>query len=175
MHMHETTDDIAWLQALLDRSYDSAGEHLRSITTPDRRISAADLAPLLQGVQIIDLATVNKDGRPRVGPVDGLFFRGRWYFSSARSSLRHRNLVARPHVSAAHTRGEEMSVVVHGTAHLFTLDDPKHEAFKAYAHEVYVPLYGDAWIELAYGDDIFFANIEPELMFTLRIDNPQLT
>jgi nitroimidazol reductase NimA-like FMN-containing flavoprotein (pyridoxamine 5'-phosphate oxidase superfamily) len=173
--MHETTNDVVWLQALLDRSYEKAGEHLRSITTPERRISAADLIPLLDGVQIIDLATVNRDGRPRVGPVDGLFFRSRWYFSSARSSLRHRNLLARPHVSAAHTRGEQMSVVVHGTAHLFTLDDPKQRAFKDYAHEVYVPRYGDAWIELAYSKDVFFARIEPDAMFTLRIDEPQLS
>lgn len=172
--MHETTDDLAWLQALLDRSYDRAGEHLRSITTPERRISGSDLIPLLDGVQIIDLATVNHDGRPRVGPVDGLFFRAHWYFSSARSSLRHRNLLARPHVSAAHTRGEEMSVVVHGTAHLFTLDDPKQREFKDYAHEVYVPRYGDAWIEMVYGTDVFFARIEPDSMFTLRIDQPQL-
>lgn len=173
--MHETTDDIVWLQALLDRSYHKAGEHLRSITTPERRIGAADLTPLLTGVQIIDLATVNKDGRPRVGPVDGLFYRAHWYFSSARSSLRYRNLLARPHVSAAHTRGEEISVVVHGTADTFTIDDPKHEAFKDYAHEVYVPRYGDDWISLAYSDEVFFARIEPDVMFTLRIDEPQLT
>lgn len=167
--MHETTDDMVWLQALLDRSYERAGEHLRSITTLDRRISAADLVPLLDGVQIIDLATVNSDGRPRVGPVDGLFFRAHWYFSSATSSLRYRNLVARSHVSAAHTRGEEMSVVVHGAARIFAVDDPKHEAFKNYAHEVYVPRYGDAWVSLAYSQEVFFARIEPELMFTLRI------
>ena len=167
--MHETTDDLAWLQALLDRSYARAGEHLRSITTPDRRISAADLTPLLGAVQIIDLATVNRDGRPRVGPVDGLFFRAHWYFSSGRTSLRYRNLVERPQVSAAHTRGEELSVVVHGTAKLFGLEDSSHGGFKAYAHEVYVPLYGDAWLRMAYGDDIFFARIEPELMFTLRV------
>jgi uncharacterized pyridoxamine 5'-phosphate oxidase family protein len=172
--MHETTEVLTWLQSLLDRSYDRAGEHLRSITTPARRITAADLVPLLVGVQIIDLATVNRDGRPRVGPVDGLFFRARWYFSSARSSLRYRNLLARPHVSAAHTRDEEMSVVVHGRAHLFSLDDAEHSAFKEYAHEVYVPLYGDSWIRLAHSPANFFARIDPELMFTVRTDNPEL-
>lgn len=173
--VHETADDLTWLQALLDRSYAGAGEHLRSITTPDRRIGAAELTPLLDGVQIIDLATVTADGRPRVAPVDGLFFRARWYFSSARSSLRYRNLVARPRVSAAHTRGEEMSVVVHGTAHLFTLGDPNQTAFRDYAHEVYVPRYGDAWTSFVYSDDIFFARIEPESMYTFRIDASQLT
>ena len=42
--MHETADDLARLQALLDRSYESAGRHLRSVITPERRLSAADLA-----------------------------------------------------------------------------------------------------------------------------------
>ena len=167
--MRETEEELAWLQALLDRSYGRAGEHLRSITTPERRIPAADLVPLLDGVQIIDVATVTKDGRPRVGPVDGLFFGAHWYFSSARQSLRYRNLVERPQVSAAYTRDEEISVVVHGVAHMFAIDDPAHTAFKDYAHAVYVPRYGDDWIKLAYSADVFFARIEPELMFTLRI------
>lgn len=165
---------MAWLQALLDRSYQAAGEHLRSITTPPRRISAADLIPLLEGIQIIDLATVTRDAEPRVAPVDGLFFRGRWYFSSAKSSLRHRNLLARPRVSAAHTRGEEISIVVHGSAHLFSLDDQEHASFKEYAFEVYVPRYGDGWKSFASSTDIFFARIDPALMFTFRMDQPQL-
>ena len=73
--MHETAEDVAWLQDLLDRSYERAGDHLRSITTPPRRIPAGELGPLLTGVQIIDLATVTARGEPRAGPVDGLFFR----------------------------------------------------------------------------------------------------
>jgi hypothetical protein len=42
--MHETPDDLLALQALLDRSYDVAGPHLRSIITPEPRVSAAELA-----------------------------------------------------------------------------------------------------------------------------------
>jgi hypothetical protein len=33
--MHETRDDLVRLQNLLDDSYAKAGEHLRSIITPD--------------------------------------------------------------------------------------------------------------------------------------------
>ena len=167
--MRETDEDLTWLQSLLDRSYAKAGEHLRSITTPARRIGATDLVSLLDGVQISDLATVTRDGRPRVGPVDGLFFRAHWYFSSARSSLRYRNLAAQSQVSAAYTRGEELSVVVHGSATLFAIEDPEHEDFRRYAHDVYVPRYGDDWKNLAYSPDVFFARIEPEAMFTFRM------
>jgi hypothetical protein len=173
--MHETAEDIAWLQDLLDRSYERAGDHLRSITTPPRRIAAGELGPLLPGVQIIDLATVTTKGLPRVGPVDGLFFRAHWYFSSAKSSLRYRNLMRNPNVSAAHTRGEEISIVVHGKAHAFNIDDPDHAPFKEYAHAVYVPLYGDAWLKFANSPDIFYARIDPALMFTFRmVDQPTL-
>ena len=173
--MHETAEDVAWLQDLLDRSYERAGDHLRSITTPPRRIPAGELGPLLPGVQIIDLATVTTKGMPRVGPVDGLFFRAHWYFSSAKSSLRYRNLMRNPNVSAAHTRGEEISIVVHGQAHPFGLDDPDQTQFKEYAYAVYVPLYGDDWLKFANSPDIFYARIDPALMFTFRmVDQPTL-
>jgi hypothetical protein len=77
-------------------------------------------------------------------------------------------------VSAAHTRGEEMSVVVHGTARLFGLDDPDHEEFKQYAYDVYVRLYGEDCKKFAEDNDIFYARIDPVLMFTFRMDQPSL-
>ena len=124
---------------------------------------------MLPGVQIINLATVTADGRPMVAPVDGLFYRSHFYFSSAKNSVRYRHLMARPRVSAAHTRGEEISMVVHGIARLFALDDPEQANFKDYCFEVYVPLYGDTWTKFAFQPDIFFARIDPELMFTFRM------
>jgi uncharacterized pyridoxamine 5'-phosphate oxidase family protein len=171
--MHETDEDVAWLQALLDRSYEAAGEHLRSITTPARRIPAQELGELLAGVQVINLATVTAAGEPRVAPVDGLFYRGRFHFSSSKGSQRHRNLQRRPQVSAAHTRGEEIAVVVHGAAELFALREPAQRGFRAYCEAVYVPLYGEEWKDFASGDDIFFARIEPARMFTFRMDQPR--
>src|SRR5262249_45209209 len=140
--VHETPSDLAWLQGLLDRSYEGAGAHLRSITTPQRRIPASELGALLPGVQILDVATVTASGHPRVAPVDGLFFRGRFHFGSSRTSLRYRNLVERPEVSACHVRGEELSIVVHGRVGLFALGDAGHGAFRDYCNEVYVPRYG---------------------------------
>ncbi len=172
--MHETAEDLDWLQGLLNRSYDTAGGHLKSITTPERRIPAAELGALLPCVQILDLATVTADAKPRVAPVDGLFYRAHFYFSSSKTSRRYRHLSARPDVSAAHTRGEELSIVVHGKANLFALDDPDYEEFKTYAYNVYIPLYGDEWRKFALSSDIFYARIDPELMFTFRMDQPRL-
>src|SRR5918992_4819538 len=114
--MHETADDMIELTALLDRSYARSGNHLRSIFTPERRIPADELVALLPGVQVLNLATVTRACAPRVAPVDGLFYRGRFWFGSAAASVRFVHLRERTQVSASHTRGEELAVIVHGTA-----------------------------------------------------------
>ena len=114
--MHETPDDLAALQALLDRSYESAGEHLLRIITPERRLTAEQVAERLTGMRLLALATTTADGRPIVGPVDGIFYRGAFHFGSAPDSVRFRHIDARPHVSATHLPGEELAITVHGRA-----------------------------------------------------------
>src|SRR5438132_10328457 len=114
--MHETPADIAALDELLDRSYASAGPHLLRIHTPERRMSAEQIAERLMGMRLLALATVTSDGRPLVGPVDGIFFRGAFHFGSSPDSVRFTHIRARPHVSATHLPGEELAVTVHGRA-----------------------------------------------------------
>src|SRR3954453_11741713 len=135
--MPETDEDLRDLQALLDRSHAAAGPHLRSIFSDDRRIPAAELPALLPGVQVLALATVTARGEPRVAPVDGLFFRGRWHFGSAQSSARFRHIRARPAVSATHLRGEELAVVVHGRAVEIDPRAPEHAGLHAYLNDTY--------------------------------------
>lgn len=145
--MHETAADLRELQALLDRSYATAGDHLLSIHTPERRMTAERLVSRLTGVCVLALATVTADGRPRVGPVDGLFYRGAFWFGSSADSLRFRHLRRNPAVSAVHTRGEELAVTAHGTAVETTLD--AEAGFAAYCEAVYHPRYGAGWSEWA--------------------------
>src|SRR3954469_9725279 len=114
--MHETAEDLATLQDLLDRSYAGAGRHLLRIHAPERRLSAAQVAERLQGMCLLALATVTEDGRPTVGPVDGIFYRGSFHFGSAPDSVRFRHIATRPRVSATHLPGEELAVTVHGRA-----------------------------------------------------------
>ena len=71
--MHESDSDLESLQRLMDRSYAAAGEHLLSIHTPQRRLTAQQVAERLQGMCLLTLATVTADCRPIVGPVDGIF------------------------------------------------------------------------------------------------------
>ena len=138
--MHESIAELDALQRLLDQSHTHGGAHLQSISTIERRLDAARLCELLTGVQILSLATVTASGRPLVAPVDGLFFRGHFYFGSAPDSVRMRHLRARPQVSAAHTRGEELAVIVHGSAHPIDLATSEHAGFRRYLLETCAPL-----------------------------------
>jgi hypothetical protein len=136
--VYETPEDLDRLQRLLDASYARAGAHLRSIHRPADRLSATALSAELAGVQVLDLATVSPRGEPRVAPVDGLFYRGRFWFGSAEDSLRFRNLRANPAVSGAITRGgETFLVLVHGLAVELDPRGPDAEGFARYPRAVY--------------------------------------
>lgn len=139
--MHETPEDLVMLQDLLDRSRASAGTHLLRIFQEDWRIDAAKLAPRLGGVQILHLGTVTAKGEPRVGPVDGLFFRGAFHFGTAPDSLRARNIRERPAVSGSVAHGEELGLIVHGRAVEFDFDAPEQEPLRGYYRDV----YGKGW------------------------------
>jgi hypothetical protein len=160
--MYETPEDLNALSDLLDRSYMRSGDHLRSIITPERRIPAAELVALLPGVQVLNLATVSRACAPRVAPVDGLFYRGRFWFGSAAASVRFTHLRERPQVSASHTRGEELAVIVHGTATLIEAGDPAHAGFASYYREV----YGFGWEE--WDLPVQFARIDATHLYTYR-------
>ena len=136
--MSETDEDRRALQEVLDASYARAGSHLRSIWGEDARLDAEELSAELAGVEVLDLATVTPRGEPRVAPVDGLFFRGHFWFGSAESSARFRNIRANPAVSAAVTRGlETFLVLVHGYAIETDPRGPEAGGFADYAREVY--------------------------------------
>jgi Pyridoxamine 5'-phosphate oxidase len=163
--MHETPDDLAALQALLDASYAAAGEHLLSIHTPERRLAAAQVAERLTGMRLLALATATADGRPVVGPVDSIFFRGAFVFGSSPDSLRFRHIRARPAVSATHVPGEELAVTVHGRAvPVDVARGPVREALL----EVYVPRYGESWASFLDSGPVY-ARIEAQRMYAFHM------
>jgi hypothetical protein len=166
--MHETAEEIAALQALLDRSFAGAGEHYRRITTDERRLSAAQVCERLQGMCLLVLATVTKGGRPLNGPVDGIFYRGRFHFGSAPDSVRFRHVFERPWVSATHLPGEELSVTVHGRAVPIDVADPAEAGFRQALLDIYVPRYGPEW-ENFLDSGVQYARIDAERMFTFSM------
>ncbi len=165
--MYETAADLVALQDLLDRSYASAGSHLRSIVTPERRLDAEEVVSRLAGMRLLALATVTADGRPLVGPVDGIFFRGSFHFGSSPDSVRFRHIRSRPHVSATHLPGEEFAVTVHGLAVPVDVKSDAGTDLRQTLLEVYVPRYGPQWEEFLDSGPLY-ARIEAERMFTFH-------
>ncbi len=164
--MQETPEDLAALQELLDASYASAGKHLLRIHTPQRRLTAEQVAERLQGMVLLALATSTADGRPIVGPVDSIFVRGAFVFGSSPDSIRFRHIRARPAVSATHLPGEELSVTVHGRAVPVDVSSgPVREALL----DVYVPRYGESWASFLDSGPVY-ARIEAGRMFTFHMD-----
>jgi hypothetical protein len=160
--MQETTEDLAALQALIDRSYETAGAHLLRIHTPERRLTAEQVCERLTGMRLLALATVSSAGRPVVGPVDGIFFRGAFHFGSAPDSVRFRHIAARPWVSATHLPGEELAVTVHGRAERV---DVSSGPFR----QTLLNIYGDEWGESFLDSGPVYARIDAERMFTFAM------
>ena len=177
--MHETPEDIAALQELLDRSYAVAGQHLRSITTPERRVPAAQLCEELTGMVLLVLATVTADGRPIAGPVDGIFYRGSFHFGTSPDAVRARHLRLRPQVSATHLPREGFAVTVHGRAVVIDVRSPEGAGLRDTLFEVYVPRYGDEWAKfLDPGPDgrapVYFQIIADRMFSFQMIGDPSL-
>ena len=166
--MRETPADLVALQALLDRSYAAAGPHLLRIITPERRLTAEQLAELLTGMRLLALATVTADGRPIVGPVDGIFLRGSFHFGSSPDSVRFRHIRARPQVSATHLPGEELAVTVHGRAVPVDIRSEAGAELRQTLLDVYVPRYGPQWEEFLDSGPVY-ARIDADRMFTFHM------
>src|SRR5947209_19794632 len=112
--MYETSEDLVALQALLDVSYNRSGEHLRTIWGPETRLPAQQVSLELAGVQLLDLATVTQKGEPRVAPVDCLFYRGHFWFGSAKTTVRFSNIHANTVLRDCMTHGPEyLQLVLH--------------------------------------------------------------
>lgn len=162
--MRETPEDLERLQAVLDESHARGGANLRSIITDERRLTATEIAARLTGMKLLALATTTRAGAPLVGPVDGLFYRGEFWFGSAPNALRFQHIRERPQVSATHLPGEELAITVHGTAVIEGAPADLPEPFR----EVCVETYGQEWLD--WGDGALYARIEPSRMFTFHLE-----
>ncbi|HET9894303.1 MAG TPA: pyridoxamine 5'-phosphate oxidase family protein [Streptosporangiaceae bacterium] len=153
--MDETEAELDWLQDLLDRSLARSTEHLRSIITPgERTLTAGQLVAVCDRMCTLSISTVTASCEPRVSAVDGHLRHGRWLFGTDRSAAKARHLAARPAVSVAHLRGEELGVFAHGYAEPLNPaggpDDPDWPATLAYLTEY----YGSS--PLSWGDVIYY-------------------
>jgi hypothetical protein len=170
--MFETDAEIAAIQSLLDASLSRSTEHLQSIITPGERTLTADQVCLAcRGMCTLAISTVTATCEPRVSAVDGHLLHGRWYFSTARGAAKARHLAARPAVSIAFLRGEDIGVFAHGTAQPMNPaggpDDPDWPALLAYMTDYYESS------PLSWGDVVYYRLI-PSWMVAFASDPADL-
>jgi nitroimidazol reductase NimA-like FMN-containing flavoprotein (pyridoxamine 5'-phosphate oxidase superfamily) len=118
---------------------------------------------------LLALATVTRDCRPLIGPVDGIFYRGAFYFGSSPASVRLRHIARRLRVSATHLSSEALAVTVHGRAVPVDVRSKPAAGFRRTLLDVYVPRYGPEWEEFLDSGPVY-VRIEAERMVTLNID-----
>jgi hypothetical protein len=162
--VHETDAELDALQQLIDASIAAAGPHMRDIFTTDRRLSARQLAVHLQGTRHVAFATVNAAGKPRVAPLDGLFFHAHFYVGTGGHAARLRHLRRNPSVSLTHFQGEELAVIVHGTVFLME----KGHSEVGPIEELWTEIYGSSPFDL--GEGVTMIRVEPEAVFTFASD-----
>ena len=114
-------------------------------------------------MKLLALATVNSRAAPVVGPGDGIFYRGEFWFGTSPIALRIRHIRRNPAVSATHLSGEELAVTVHGTAHIEGVPAELPDGFGEVCREI----YGDGWLE--WGSGALYCRIEPARMFTFYL------
>lgn len=161
--MHETPEDLTELQAVLDLSYASAGPHLLSIHSDRWRIDARQITERLAGMVILSLATVSSKGEPILAPVDGMFYRGRFWFGSSPESIRAKHIRRNPTVSVGHIVGESLAVIAHGRAIEVDKTTDRALGFRDYA----ISIYGEATIDQFWKGDAVYWELEPRKMFAL--------
>lgn len=134
--MHERPEDIARLQALLDRSIERAGTFLRSsFEMPEHSLSVGQLTRYLRGIQNVAFATTTAKGEPRVAPIGSLFYRGRFHIPTVSTAARTRMVAARPAVSLTHFVGDDLAIIAHGVATVIPADHPDFAAVEAMQRE----------------------------------------
>jgi len=167
--MYETDAELGALQELLDASLARSTEHLRSIVTPgERTLTAEQLVTVLTGMCTLSAATVTAHGEPRISGVDGHFLRGRWVFTTSGTAAKTRHLRARPGISVAHIRGDDLGVFTHGTAEFL---DPDHPDFAAIEQHL-VQHYGSS--PSSRGDEIVYLRVRPTWMVAYAFEPAKL-
>ncbi len=163
--MRETTAELAELQTLLDASLSRSSGHLRSIVE-GRTITAEQLTGVLTGMCTLALSTVTATGEPRISGADGHFLHGKWLFGTSRTAAKARHLAARPAVSVAHMRGEDLGVFTHGHVEILNGDRPADDWPDVLAYMK--GFYGEDMFD--WDDDVVYYRLEPRWMTVFAPD-----
>ncbi|WP_149259263.1 pyridoxamine 5'-phosphate oxidase family protein [Actinomadura sp. K4S16] len=171
--MRETQEELTELQALLDDSLSRSTSHLRSIINEERSLTAEQLCQVLTGMCTLALSTVTAKGEPRISGVDGHFLHGKWHFGTARDAAKARHMAARPAVSAAHMRGEDLGVFTHGTVEILNPPGGEPAADWPDLLAYFKGFYGEDAFD--WDNDIVYYRLRPHWMAVYAPDFAKLT
>lgn len=166
--MYETEADLARLQELIDASFARSSEHLRSIMSPPRRLTAPRLTHDLTGIAVLNVATVTARGEPRISALDGHFLHARWYATTSGTSPKVWQLRRRPAISAAYTPRDGYGVFCHGTVRFLQPESEEYQALTEHCIQV----YGQSPLE--WGPDIAYLTIEPSWFVGFAMTDAEL-
>lgn len=152
--VHETPDELAELQRLIDTSFSTASAHLRGIMEPQRRLTAEQIVADIPSPAVLNVATVTRAGEPRLSALDGHFLHGRWYFTTAGDSPKAMHVKRRPAVSASYTPRDGYGIFCHGDAAL--LDGEEKQLLIDHCTRV----YGRS--PETFGEGIAYVRIDPK-------------
>jgi uncharacterized pyridoxamine 5'-phosphate oxidase family protein len=157
--MFETEAELDELQAMFDAHLARANPHMLKIVTPERRVTARQVAAYLQGTKHVAFATVTSKGEPRASPLDMLFIHGRFTLSTSGAATKVRHLRANPACSAVHVDGDRIAVVANGTVEWIPRDHPEHDEI----HRVWSETYeSDPY---SWGEGVVIFRIRPSSMW----------
>jgi hypothetical protein len=166
--MYETDEELRALQALLDESFAASSEHLLAIMEPPRQLSADRLVRELDGVCVLNIATVTARCEPRISAVDGHFLHGRWYFTTDGRAIKARQLAARPAISAAYTPRDGLGVFSHGEAARLDRESAEFDQLNAHWGEMYRASFDTLT------DDIAAFRIEPSWLVGFAMTDDEM-
>ena len=163
--MHETEDDLAWMQSVIDHSIATAGPYLRSsFRMPTHSMSPRQIVGLLNGILDVAIATVTAKGEPRVSPIGAVFWRGRFYVPTLAAAARVRQLRRNRAVSVTYYQGVDIAIIVHGRAAFI---EPPDEDFPA-LYELQQETSGQN--VRGWGENPLYIRVDPDVMHTFIRD-----
>ncbi|CAM5387689.1 hypothetical protein STENM223S_01862 [Streptomyces tendae] len=104
--------------------------------------------------------------------MDGNFLGGKWHFGTARGAAKARHLAARPAVSAAHMRGEDLGVFTHGTGEVLNPHPGEPAADWPDLLAYFRDFYGDDAFD--WDNDVVFYRLHPQWMAVFAPDLAKL-
>jgi Pyridoxamine 5'-phosphate oxidase len=111
-----STDELAALQALIDRSARAASPALAdSVGSPDRQMRAAELLAFWRGTGLVAMATVGSAGQPHIAPVHAELRGTTLALVVYENTVRRRDLARNPRVAFTTWR-DGAAVILYGRA-----------------------------------------------------------